>query len=410
MWAALSEPRTPRSYKNFQVLEGGAERLRKKAFARCTALLLAACLALAGTALAAEIPTVTAVPAADDPAEVSVRVSGNPGLAAWLFELSWDTSALPLAAPEDEAVEVGDSFRAGTLLVKQTDTGLRVAWYCVQDVKADGELFRFRVKPAASASGAYPVTVTCSAENTINVREEPVEVRTAGGVLTVSAGGGTDSSGTSGGAGTSGNSGGGQRPVESQTPTEPVQSGQAENPFRDVPEGAYYHDAVLWALRSGVTGGTAPDTFSPGAACTRAQTVTFLWRTAGSPEPSVADCAFTDVDRNSYYAKAVLWAAENGITGGTSASTFSPEARVTRAQAVTFLWRAAGSVRSEGNNPFTDVAPGQYYSDAVQWAVTNGITCGTTATAFSPESGCTRGQIVTFLCRAAINSKGEKRV
>ena len=172
-----------------------------------------------------------------------------------------------------------------------------------------------------------------------------------------------------------------------------------ENPFVDVAEGAYYYDAVLWAAENGITGGTSATTFSPAVTCTRAQTVTFLWRAAGSPEPETTVCPFEDVTADKYYYDAVLWAVENGITVGTSATTFSPNATVTRAQNVTFLWRWAESPAVEAANPFADVASDMYYHDAVLWAAEEGITAGITATTFSPNDPCLRSQIVTFLYR-----------
>ena len=170
--------------------------------------------------------------------------------------------------------------------------------------------------------------------------------------------------------------------------------------FYDVAQGAYYADAVQWAVDAGVTKGVDDTHFGPDKPCTRAQAVTFLWRAAGSPEPKVRGTAFTDVQRGSYYEKAVQWAAENNVTAGTSKTTFSPENTCTRGQIVTFLFRASGSPAvSGGKNPFRDVSSGAYYESAVRWAVTNGITNGTSDTTFSPENTCTRGQIVTFLYR-----------
>ena len=173
-----------------------------------------------------------------------------------------------------------------------------------------------------------------------------------------------------------------------------------ENPFSDVKEGAYYYDAVKWATIRNVTSGTSATTFSPNAGCTRAQVVTFLWRVAGSPEPISTDNPFTDVKTSAYYYKAVLWAAENDITSGTTATTFSPNKSCTRAQIVTFLWRYEKSPEpSASNNPFTDVKTSAYYYKAVLWAAENDITSGTTATSFSPSKTCTRAQTVTFLFR-----------
>lgn len=168
--------------------------------------------------------------------------------------------------------------------------------------------------------------------------------------------------------------------------------------FTDVQSGAYYYDAVQWAVEQGITAGTSATTFSPDASCTRAQIVTFLWRAAGSPKASTSN-PFTDVPVDSYYYDAVLWAVEQGITSGTSATTFSPDATCTRAQAVTFLYRYEKSPAISGTNNFVDVATGTYYADAVQWAVDKNVTAGTSATTFSPNATCTRGQIVTFLYR-----------
>lgn len=169
--------------------------------------------------------------------------------------------------------------------------------------------------------------------------------------------------------------------------------------FTDVPAGAYYADAVKWAVAEGITSGTSPTTFSPNNGCTRAQMVTFLWRAAGSPEPESDYGPFRDVPKDAYYRKAVLWAAGEGITSGTSATTFSPNATVTRAQTVTFLWRWEGEPEADQRSGFRDVPAGQYYSEAVSWAVEAGITNGTGTTTFSPGQTCTRAQIVTFLWR-----------
>ena len=176
--------------------------------------------------------------------------------------------------------------------------------------------------------------------------------------------------------------------------------GTAENPFVDVKEGAYYYDAVLWAVEQKITSGTSATTFSPDASCTRAQMVTFLWRAAGSPKVENGKNPFADVKADAYYYDAVLWAVEKGVTSGTSATTFSPDATVTRGQTVTFLYRNAGSPEVSGTMPFTDVEADAYYAKAVQWAVQQKITTGTSETTFSPMSDCTRGQIVTFLYRA----------
>ena len=172
--------------------------------------------------------------------------------------------------------------------------------------------------------------------------------------------------------------------------------------FTDVADKAYYRDAVEWAVESGITKGTTAMTFSPNATCTRAQAVTFLWRTAGSPKPETRAMPFTDVPVGSYYYDAVLWAVGNGITKGTSDTTFSPNMTCTRAQIVAFLWRSEKSPAAGTANPFADVKSDAYYADAVLWAVKENITKGTTNTTFSPDADCTRAQIVTFLYRFTV--------
>ncbi len=172
-----------------------------------------------------------------------------------------------------------------------------------------------------------------------------------------------------------------------------------ENPFIDVADDAYYADAVIWAVGEGITSGTTATTFSPNTPCTRAQAVTFLWRAAGSPVVNYA-MNFSDVSADAYYAEAVRWAVSQDITKGTSDTIFSPNATCTRAQIVTFLWRSQKSPVADGVNSFTDVAADAYYTGAVLWAAENGITGGTTASTFSPNATCTRAQIVTFLYRA----------
>ena len=171
------------------------------------------------------------------------------------------------------------------------------------------------------------------------------------------------------------------------------------SPFSDVSTSAYYYEAVKWAQKKGITGGIGNGLFGPNQPCTRAQIVTFLWRAAGSPEPKTMS-SFSDVPAGSYYAKAVAWAVENGITAGTGDGKFSPNAPCTRAQAVTFLYRASGSPAVSGSAVFGDVAANAFCANAVAWAVANGVTNGTTASTFSPDNGCTRAQIVTFLYRA----------
>ena len=180
----------------------------------------------------------------------------------------------------------------------------------------------------------------------------------------------------------------------------PIINAQLSGTFVDVTTLDYCYDAVNWAVRNGITTGTSRYTFSPDGVCTRAQAVTFLWRAAGCPESETSATQFADVDEGAYYAKAVAWAVENGVTNGTSATTFSPDATCTRAQIVTLLYRALGS-ETQAQIAFTDVAADAYYVGAVAWAAANEITCGTSDTTFSPNAVCTRAQIVTLLYRAA---------
>ena len=183
-----------------------------------------------------------------------------------------------------------------------------------------------------------------------------------------------------------------ENPEEPEEPEEP--SGL---PFKDVHSGDYFYNPVKWAVENGITSGTSATAFSPNADCTRAQAMTFLWKAAGQPEPTRTSNPFRDVKSSDYYYKAVLWAVENNITAGTSATTFGPNEGCTRGQIMTFLYKAAGSPSVSGSNPFRDVASGDYFYRPVLWAVRNNITAGTSATTFSPNDGCTRGQIVTFL-------------
>lgn len=170
------------------------------------------------------------------------------------------------------------------------------------------------------------------------------------------------------------------------------------SPFSDVSTSAYYYEAVKWAQEKGITGGIGNGLFGPNQPCTRAQIVTFLWRAAGSPEPKSMS-SFSDVSADSYYAKAVAWAVENGITTGTGDGKFSPDATCTRAQSVTFLFRAIGKL-VDSKAEFSDVLTDSYYANAVAWAVENGVTNGIGDGLFGPDNSCTRAQIVTFLYRA----------
>ncbi|MGM9678029.1 MAG: S-layer homology domain-containing protein, partial [Butyricicoccus sp.] len=167
-------------------------------------------------------------------------------------------------------------------------------------------------------------------------------------------------------------------------------------PFNDVPMDSYYAQPVIWAYQNEITSGIDDTHFAPGRKCTRAQVVTFLWNAAGQPKVN-ANISFRDVKRGSWYEQAVKWAVSEGVTAGTSATTFSPDATCTRAQVVTFLWNVEGQPQVDATVSFRDVPTGAWYEQAVKWAVSEGVTAGTSATTFSPNATCIRAQVVTFL-------------
>lgn len=250
-----------------------------------------------------------------------------------------------------------------------------------------------------TGSAARTVTLASSKIVTVNEAEKTTEGDTSSQPFTVTiTRAGTTTDGGTGGAGGGGIGGGEGGTVP------PAPGGATQNPFVDVKQGDYYYDAVQWAVGKKITSGTSATTFTPDGICTRAQTVTFLWRSQGSPKAAGAENPFTDVSKDAYYYDAVLWAVEQGITNGTSATTFSPDATVTRGQTAAFLWRVAKQPQVDQTaNPFADVTQDAYYYNAVLWAVAKEITNGTSSTTFSPDQGCTRAQIVTFLWRTNSN-------
>ena len=183
-------------------------------------------------------------------------------------------------------------------------------------------------------------------------------------------------------------------PADGSTPDVP-----ASVPFVDIVNDSFYYDAVVWGYNNGIVNGVDSTHFAPDASCTRAQVVTFLWRAAGSPEPESMSTPFTDVKSGSFYEKAAAWAYENGIVKGTTETTFAPNATVTRAQFVTFLWRYEDCPSSSIANPFSDVSESSVYAPAILWAAENGVTVGTGNGTFVPNGACTRAHVVTFLCR-----------
>ena len=175
------------------------------------------------------------------------------------------------------------------------------------------------------------------------------------------------------------------------------------NPFTDVPEGSFYYDPVMWAVKNAITTGATDTTFNPDGKCQRAAVVTFLWRAAGSPEPTTKDNPFTDVNEGDFFYKAVLWANENGITNGLSATAFGPYIECNRAQVVTFLYRAQGNPTYEtAENPFSDVDITAFYGPAVLWAVETSVTNGMGYCIFGGDEICNRAQVVTFLYRTMV--------
>lgn len=255
-----------------------------------------------------------------------------------------------------------------------------------------------------TGSAARTVTLASSKIVTVNEDNKTTEGDTSTQPFTVT----ITRAGTTpaGGGGIGGGGGGGGGGTVSPAPGGTTTPGDTtKNPFTDVAQGAYYYDAVQWAVGKKITSGTSATTFTPDGICTRAQTVTFLWRAMGSPKAEGMENPFTDVSKDAYYYDAVLWAVEQGITNGTSATTFSPDATVTRGQTAAFLWRVAKQPQVDQTaNPFADVTQNaSYYYNAVLWAVAKEITNGTSATTFSPDQGCTRAQIVTFLWRTNSN-------
>lgn len=250
-----------------------------------------------------------------------------------------------------------------------------------------------------TGSAARTVTLASSKIVTVNKDGKTTEGDTSSQPFTVTiTRAGTTTDGGTGGAGGGGIGGGGGGTVP------PAPGGATQNPFVDVKQGDYYYDAVQWTVGKKITSGTSATTFTPDGICTRAQTVTFLWRSQGSPKAAGAENPFTDVSKDAYYYDAVLWAVAQGITNGTSATTFSPDATVTRGQTAAFLWRVAKQPQVDQTaNPFADVTQDAYYYNAVLWAVAKEITNGTSSTTFSPDQGCTRAQIVTFLWRTNSN-------
>jgi uncharacterized repeat protein (TIGR02543 family) len=322
---------------------------------------------------------------------------GEPTREGYIFK-GWQLGDTTYAAGATYKVESAVTFTAlwapdvsgGTGVISGTTTAMEYrassstgAWTTCTAVSTQVSAGSYDVRVKGSTSASEITTVTVAAATLSDNDNQEVDI---GGSGNPSSGGG---SGLSGGT------------TDNNTGDNNTGGGTTENPFTDVAPNSYYYNAVLWAVKNGITTGTSATTFDPDMICTRAQAVTFLWRVSGSPDPVSTDMPYTDVAADAYYHDAVMWAVENGITKGTSETTFSPDMTCTRAHIATFLWRMQNEASATEDIPFIDVSADAYYAAAVQWAAENEITNGTSETTFSPHISCSRAQIVTFLYRMA---------
>ncbi len=316
--------------------------------------------------------------------EVTFKIRDNPGLASWMIELSWDNTSI-----QYNSISYGSAFEKGTFLVNDNVPGkLSVIWFSATNVTEDAPMFSLSFSLIDKDEGDYHISVSHSAADTVNEKGETVALKMDNSVDLQAPG--IDNNDPVEG----------ENDPRKENPLPPSTDHSAERPvFSDVKESDYFFTAVNWAVNNQITSGVSETEFGPDAPCTRAQAVTFLWRMAGAPKPSLPNNSFTDVKSNQYYYQAVLWAVENEITLGTSTTAFSPNDPVTRGQLVTFLWRYAGKQNAAGGKSFDDVKESDYFAASVQWAVRNGITLGTGNGLFSPNATCIRGQTVTFLYR-----------
>ena len=288
-----------------------------------------------------------------------------------------------------------NTYAGGAKYTVTKDATLTAVWHRTSSSSSSSSSTRYAVSVPSVANGSVSVTPTSATKGaTVTITVKPNEGYELGKLIV------TDQSGNRLSLTDKGNG--------KHTFTMPAGKVSVDTTFakiettvnfRDVKQSDYYYDAVKWAVEKGITEGTSATTFSPNVSCTRAQMVTFLWRAAGSPVPKSTTNPFKDISSTDYFYNAVLWAVENDITTGTGADTFSPNAKVNRAQTVTFLYRVAGSPAS-GSSSFSDVPESAYFAKAVAWADANNITNGTSNVKFSPNADCTRGQIVTLLYRA----------
>ncbi len=344
---------------------------------------------------------------ASDYVDIKINLENNPGIVAANLNVSFSNNLRLVSATN------GSTFSTLTYIPPKaladgieitSETNFTWSGFDIEDADIkNGTILTMRFRVVKGSSNDYQVSVTCESGDVLDRELNPI-------ILNCSIGGADfnifgheftayvyndDATATKDGTKTR------VCTLCNYSETVTVPGTKLNCPFKDVSSKQYYYDAVLWAVENDITSGTSATKFSPNAPCTRGQIVTFLWRAAGSPDPKDSRNPFKDVSSKQYYYKAVLWAVENGITSGTSKTKFSPNASCTRGQIVAFLWRASGSPDpNNSKNPFKDVSSKQYYYDAVLWAVENKITSGTSATKFSPNSPCTRAQIVTFLYRA----------
>ena len=331
----------------------------------CAVLVLSLLLSAAAAVCAAELPELRILaPARIEPGgefNLILELEGSSALAAGDFTLTYDktrfaVTAEPTAAPALSGV--------GIVVVnpKYADGTVRFSFLCEDGLKSDRQVLvvPMRAVGAAGECGSFSV----SGRGLVDVNYRTVQLAYPEASIAI-----------------------GDLPA---------------NPFADVAGGSYYYDAVIWAVNHDpqITTGMDDTHFAPNADCTRGQVVTFLWRAVGKPEPKTTSCAFTDVGPKKYYFKAVLWAAETGVTTGVSSTVFDPNGTCTRGQVVTFLYRAKQATPVSGGKSFPDVPAGAYFAQPVQWAVANGVTNGMGDGLFAPGRTCTRAQIVTFLHRA----------
>ncbi len=360
----------------------------KKQLANLLCGFLAACL-LAGSALAAEItPSASAIEMEKEQSTFSfeVKLHADDAFAGAEFGLKPSSSDVSL-----QSLEMLGSLKEAPQTKTVKDGVLYFCFYSSSNSYQPGDYTVARVTYAYSGTAARSVQLVSSKIVTVDASGHTVGDTSAPAfTVSVTRAGGSSGGGSTGGGGAvlpGGISGGGTDAPSGGT-------------FVDVPEGSFCFDAVEWAAGSGITGGLDGTHFDPGSPCNRAQAVTFLWRAAGKPAPENRDMPFTDVPADAYYHDAVLWAVEQGITRGTTDTTFSPYEPCSRGHIVAFLYRAQNSPAVSADNPFTDVRPGSFYYQAALWAVAEGVTYGATPTTFAPSALCTRGQIVTFLYRA----------